>query len=99
MVDPDTVLFYRSAIRPHTTDSEFDVSLFDSLPDVRIVKDYAGFDGFEIEDLLQHAPAGIVLETFAGGRMSAGARAGLRTAIEANIPVVVADRHHIPTQG
>jgi L-asparaginase type II len=92
VVDPDTVLFYRRVTRPHTVQSEFDVSLLDSLPRVGVVTDFAGFDGSAIEDMVRRAPAGIVLTTFAGGRMSAGARAGVMAATDAGIPVVVASR-------
>jgi L-asparaginase len=92
VADPDTVLFYRKSIRPHTVHSEFDVSGIDSLPYIEIVSDYAGFSGSAFEDLVRRAPAGVVIATFAGGRMSAGARAGTRVAVEAGIPVVVASR-------
>jgi L-asparaginase type II len=92
VVDPDTVMFYRSSTLPHTAQSEFDVRRLDSLPRVEIVTDFAGFDGSAIEDLLQRSPDGIVLSTFAGGRMSAGARTGVQKAAEAGIPVVVASR-------
>jgi len=92
VVDPDTVLFYRRSIRPHTHRSEFDIARIDSLPNVEVVSDYAGFDASIFKDLELRAPAGVVLETFAGGRMSAGARAGLRDATHAGIPVVIASR-------
>jgi L-asparaginase type II len=92
VVDPDTVLFYRSSTRPHTTQSEFDVTWLDSLPHVGIIADYAGFDGSAIVDLAVRNPDGIVVTTFAGGRMSAGAHSGVQTAVEAGIPVVIASR-------
>jgi len=92
VVDPDTVLFYRSSTRPHTLQSEFDVTRLDSLPRVEIVVDFAGFDGSAIDDLVQRAPDGFVLVTFAGGRMSAGARTGVRKATESGMPVVIASR-------
>jgi L-asparaginase len=41
---------------------------------------------------VQRKPDGIVLTSFAGGRLSAGVRAALRIAAEAGIPVVVASR-------
>ena len=45
-----------------------------------------------MRDVVARKPAGIVLTSFAGGRLSAGGRASLRTASEAGIPVVVASR-------
>ena len=90
--DPDTVVFYREPLRPHTAESEFDVSALDELPRVALVSDYAGFDGAYLETLAEERPAGIVLATFAGGRMSAGARRGAASAIAAGVPIVVASR-------
>jgi L-asparaginase len=90
--DPDTVIFYRSPLRPHTWQAEFDLSAIDSLPHVEIAVDFTGFDGSTIDYLAGRRPDGIVLATFAGGRMSAGARRALAEAAEAGIPVVIASR-------
>lgn len=92
VVDPDTVLFYRRTAHPHTSQTEFDVSGLDSLPRVEIVTDYTGLEAAVIEDAVARSPDGIVLATFAGGRMSAGARRGVIAAVEAGIPVVLASR-------
>lgn len=90
--DPDTVIFYRESLRPHTTRSEFDLAGIDSLPIVEIAVDYTGFDGSTIDYLLGREPDGLVLATFAGGRMSAGARSGVRAAVDAGIPLAIASR-------
>ncbi len=90
--DPDTVIFYRSPLRPHTWQSEFDLSGIDSLPRVELAVDYTGFDGSTIDYLAGSGPDGIVLATFAGGRMSAGARRAVAEAVEAGIPLVIASR-------
>ena len=92
VVDPDAVLFYRTPTRPHTARSEFDVVGLDSLPDVAIVSDYTGFDQSVIDDLIERSPDGIVITTFAGGRMSSGASRATQAAVEAGVPVVVASR-------
>ena len=92
VVDPDTVLFYRVQLRPHTSQSEFDLSGIASLPHVEIVTDFAGFDGSAIESLVERPPDGLVVTTFAGGRMSAGAQSGVQAAVDAGIPVVIASR-------
>ena len=90
--DPDTVVFYREALRPHTAGTEFEVGGLDALPRVEIAVDYAGFDGGTLRYLAEQRPDGIVLATFAGGRMSAGAQAGLRAAVQAGVPSVLASR-------
>jgi L-asparaginase len=79
-------------LRPHTTATEFDVGTLDSLPTVEILTDYAGFDSSLVRAAVARKPRGIVLTSFAGGRLSAGGRAGLRIAGQAGIPVVVASR-------
>lgn len=90
--DPDTVIFFRRVTHPHTAASEFDISGVDTLPTVEILTDYAGFDSTVMHAAVQRRPNGIVLTSFAGGRLSAGGRAALRIAAEAGIPVVVASR-------
>jgi len=90
--DPDTIIFYRSPLRPHTWQVEFDLATIDSLPRVEIAVDYTGFDGSTVDYLTSRRPDGIVLATFAGGRMSAGARSAIARAAEAGTPVVVASR-------
>ena len=93
-VDPDGVVFYRTPARPHTTESEFDVANLEALPNVALVADYAGFDGGAFEGVIAMKPAGIVIASFAGGRMSAGARNGVERAVAAGIPTVIAS--HVP---
>jgi L-asparaginase len=92
VVDPDTVLFYRAPLRPHTFQSEFDLTGLDSLPRVEIVSDYAGLDASAIGDCVERSPRGLVVSTFAGGRMSAGAQRGVSAAVDARIPVVITSR-------
>lgn len=93
-VDPDGVVFYRSPLRPHTADSEFDVAGVQGLPEVAMLTDYPGFDGALMDGVLALKPAGVVIAGFAGGRLSAGARAALERAASAGVPVVVAS--HVP---
>ena len=90
--DPDTVLFYGSPPHRHTAASEFDLSGVESLPNVAIVIDYAGFDGSTIADWIDKGAAGIIVQTFAGGRMSAGALRSVREATERGIPIVISSR-------
>lgn len=93
-VDPDGVVFYRSPLRPHTTDSEFDVAGVEGLPEVAMLTDYPGFDGALMDGVLALKPAGVVVAGFAGGRLSAGARTAVGRAVSAGVPVVVAS--HVP---
>jgi len=73
-VDDEQVTFYRSPRHPHTADAPFEVVNEESLPEVDILKDFAGLDS-AIFDFFRERPAdGLVLETFAGGRSSAALR-------------------------
>lgn len=90
--DPDTVVFHGSPHRRHTAHSEFDLGGVEGLPEVAMVMDYAGFDGSTLLHWLDRGVAGIVLQTFAGGRMSAGAAAAAREAVERGVPLVLASR-------
>lgn len=91
-VDPDTVVFHRATLRPHTTESPFDVSDLERLPSVEVVSDYTASDGALLDWLVTREPDGLVVITFAGGRMSSGTREGVRRAVDAGIPVVLASR-------
>ncbi len=92
VADPDQVVFYRAPLRPHTHLSDLSVGGVEALPSVEIVVDYAGFDGEALRAALARRPDGIVLATFAGGRMSAGARAAVREAQGGPVPIVVASQ-------
>lgn len=91
-VDPDAVVFHRKALRPHTVDSPFRVDDARSLPRVAIVGDYTGAESRQILDAVRAGADGLVVTTFAGGRMSPGTRQGVRAAVEAGVPVVLASR-------
>lgn len=90
--DPDTVVFFRQVVKPHTTASEFDIRRLEALPAVEILTDYAGFDSTVMRAAVQRRPRGIVFTSFAGGRLSAGGQAAVRMAGDAGIPVVVSSR-------
>lgn len=70
--DPEKVTFYRSPIKPHTTDSEFNIYDLDSLPDVDIVQDFAGLDPEILTYYINRPNQGLVISSFAGGRLSGG---------------------------
>lgn len=90
--DPDKVLFFQTPLRPHTIQSEFDVSDLDRLPKVEILTDFTGIDSSLVEAFGDRNPEGLIVRTFAGGRMSAGMRQGLSRIAEKNIPTVITSR-------
>ena len=90
--DPDTIIFYRNPSYLHTVHSSFRLDEITTLPEVPIVTDYPGFDGSTILQWVNKKPAGIVVQTFAGGRMSLGAAEGIRAAVAEKIPIVIASR-------
>lgn len=91
-VDPDGVRFYHRSLQPHTTESEFDVSNLESLPRVLILSDFTGMDESLVIDFGKQQMDGLVVRTFAGGRMSAGMLAGLAGLEDLGAPVVVTSR-------
>lgn len=88
--DPDTVIFYRAPLKPHTRNSNFDLSGIDQLPKVDIIQDFAGFDPEILELIGQREIDGLVVSSFAGGRMSYGMLEGLEKLNNKNIPIVIA---------
>ncbi len=92
VVDPDGVRFYRRSLQPHTTESEFDVSEIESLPSVHILSDFTGIDQAAVKHFRTQPMNGLVVRTFAGGRMSAGMIEGLRETSDNDAPVVITSR-------
>jgi L-asparaginase type II len=90
--DPDSVVFYRPPTRPHTVHAEFRTDGWDSLPRVDLVTDYTGYDGQTVDFLLDRGARGIVIGSFAGRRMSAGATEAAQRAAQSGATVVVASR-------
>ncbi len=91
-VDPDGVRFYRSVLQPHTLNAEFDVADVDELPTVLLLSDFTGIDAAVVEAFAENPMEGLVVRTFAGGRMSAGMLEGLERIAGRNIPTVVTSR-------
>jgi L-asparaginase len=71
-VDPEKVTFYRSPIKPHTSKSEFNVYQLDSLPKVDIIQDFAGLDSDILSYFIDRPNHGLVISSFAGGRVRKG---------------------------
>ena len=91
-VDPDGVEFLQRSLWPHTTRSEFDVAAIERLPRVAILADFTGIDEELVTRFGAYDPDGLVIRTFAGGRMSAGMLAGLASIQSKGIPTVVTSR-------
>ncbi len=89
-VDPDKVIFYQKVLQPHTIQTVFDISALDSLPKVELVQDYTGFDSAILDYFFSKKLDGLVVQTFAGGRASAGVRKGLQNGASSGIPVIMA---------
>jgi len=70
--DPEKVTFYRSPIKRHTLESEFNVYDLDSLPNIDIIQDFAGFDPKILTYFTNRPNQGLVISSFAGGRLSLG---------------------------
>ena len=62
------------------------------LPKVELVMDFTDFDPAIIDYFAGKGLAGLVVGSFAGGRMSAGMIEGLRRAASAGIPLCVASQ-------
>jgi L-asparaginase type II len=91
-VDPDGVRFYHRLLQPHTTDSEFDVSTLETLPKVAILSDFTGIDETLVSSFGKQKMDGLIVRTFAGGRMSAGMSAGLAKLERRGVPTVITSR-------
>lgn len=91
-VDPDGVEFYHRTLLPHTTQSEFDISSVPELPTIPVLTDFTGFDASTFRLLNPQKIDGIVIRTFAGGRMSAGMLEGLTAVQSVGFITVVTSR-------
>lgn len=88
-VDPDAIKIYQQVMHPHTYQTEFDLSHMNQLPIVEIVQDFTGFDESILEYFLNKGVDGLIIQTFAGGRMSAGMRKGLAKVKSNQLPIVI----------
>jgi L-asparaginase type II len=91
-VDPDGVRFYHRSLQPHTTQTEFDVNDFEELPRVAILTDFTGIEPDLVTGIGQYGLDGLVVRTFAGGRMSQGMLDGLKILAASGLPIVVTSR-------
>lgn len=88
-VDDVQVSFFQTPIKPHTVNTEFNVYNTDSLPEVDIIRDFAGLDPAILNYYLKRPTDGLVVSSFAGGRTSA-AFSRLQDLPASHKPVVIA---------
>lgn len=93
-VDPDSIRFYRHTSRPHTLATAFDLAQASTttLPLVPLLADYTGFRPALFQSLLAGPIDGLVVQSFAGGRRSAGMSEALKALRHRGLPIVVASR-------
>ena len=86
------VVFYRTPLRKHTSDTPFDVTGRTSLPRVDIVYAYAGADGMLVEAVRSNRSDGLVLAGFGGGTFPPAVVAAAAEAVRDGMPVVMSSR-------
>lgn len=84
--------FYRQSLRKHTTESEFDVSNLDKLPDVDIVYGYANINPIALDAFVAHGDKGIVYAGVGDGSLGAGIKPNLIDARKKGVVVVRSSR-------
>jgi len=87
--DPERVTFYRSPIKPHTFESEFNIYSLDSLPKVDIVQDFAGLDSKILTYFINRPNQGLIISSFAGGRLSKGMNSEIYNLPPTHKPIVI----------
>src|SRR5262249_55298137 len=76
VVDADRVVFYRSPVKRHTAQSEFDVRAVTALPRVDVILVYQGADGDLIQAAVDRGAKGIVIAGAGAGALSGTQRDG-----------------------
>ena len=91
--DPDgRTAIYRKPVRPHTTETEFDVSGIEALPRVDIVPSYAGADGTAIEAFIAAGARALVIATLAPGLPTPPQVEAVAAALKQGILIVYSTR-------
>jgi L-asparaginase len=86
----EQVVFYRTPVRAHTRDTEFDVDAMAELPRVDIAYAYAGADDLVVKALADAGVPGIVAAGLGSGGSSPDYMRGLKAAMGRGVKVVVA---------
>jgi len=92
VVDADRVVFYRTTVKRHTADSEFDVSAISTLPRVDVVMVYQDAAGDLIKAAADLGAQGIVVAAAGAGATSGTQSDGLAYAAGKGVVVVTTTR-------
>lgn len=92
VVDPDRVAYYRTVVRRHTKESEFDLRSVQALPRVDIALVYQGASGDVIKAMVDHGARGIVVASAGAGAFSGTQEEGVEYAIQKHVFVVTTTR-------
>jgi L-asparaginase len=91
--DPDgRTAIYRKPVRPHTSETEFDVNNIEALPRVDIVPSYAGADGTAIEAFIAAGAKALVIATLAPGLPTPPQVEAVAAALKQGILIVYSTR-------
>jgi L-asparaginase len=92
IIDPDRVSYFRTVLRRHTKDSEFDITSVQALPRVDIALVYQGAMGDVIKAMVDQGARGIVVATAGAGALSGTQDEGVDYAVERHVVVVMTTR-------
>jgi L-asparaginase len=92
VVDPDRVAYYRTVVRRHTKESEFDLTSVQALPRVDIALVYQGASGDVIKAMVDQGARGIVVASAGAGAFSGTQEEGVEYAIQKHVFVVTTTR-------
>jgi L-asparaginase len=92
VVDPDRVAYYRTVVRRHTKESEFDLTSVQALPRVDIALVYQGASGDVIKAMVDQGARGIVVASAGAGAFSGTQEEGVEYAIHKHVVVVTTTR-------
>jgi L-asparaginase len=92
VVDSDRVVYYRSGLKRHTAQSEFDVSSLKDLPRVDVIMVYQGASGDLIKAAVDQGATGIVIASAGAGATSGTQGDGIQYALDKRVFVVTSTR-------
>ena len=92
VVDSDRVIYYRTGLKRHTAQSEFDVSSLRELPRVDVIMVYQGASGDLIKAAVDHGAKGIVIASAGAGATSGTQRDGIQYAVDKRVFIVTSTR-------
>jgi L-asparaginase len=92
VVDDDRVVFYRTVIKRHTANSEFDVTSVTALPRVDVMMVYQGASGDLIKAAADLGAQGIVIASAGAGATSGTQSEGIDYALKKGVIVVTTTR-------